>query len=172
MTHLTHEQLIDYMHGAMGPVQDASVYEHLESCEPCRKVYDSELALTDLLRQHAALEEREFPATLKAEIWSRIRAEEPPVWARFASWVRLSFAVPVAAAIALAAYFGTSYPWTPPGPSIEAAYYLQDHAELNSTIPFSDRNAASADLMNATSVDNQQSAVPVSSAEYTADASQ
>ncbi len=172
MTHLSHEQLIDYMHGALGPGQDASVYEHLESCDPCRKQYDSELALTDLLRQEAAREERELPAMLKAEIWSRIRTEEPPAWSRFSSWFRLSFALPVAAALALVAYFGSSYPWSPAGPAIEAAYYLQDHAELNSTVPFSDRNATPTDLINSTSVDNQQSAVPVNSAEYTADASQ
>jgi predicted anti-sigma-YlaC factor YlaD len=172
MMHLTNEQHIDYMHGALGPQQDAAAYEHMETCESCRKEYDAELALTDMLRAQAIREERELPPMLKAQIWSRIRAEQPSAWDRLRSWLRPSIAVPAAAAFALAAYFGTSYLGSQPGPTIEAGYYLQDHAALNNTMPFGDHNAAPAELMNSTSVDNQQSAVPVAPAEYTADVSQ
>ena len=171
MMHLTNEQLIDYLHGALTPEQDADVYEHIESCGQCRAEYDAELALTDILRAHAASEEQELPATLKAEIWSRIRAAEPSIWSRITAWVRPSVAVPVAAAIALAAYFGTSYLGPQGAPSIEAAYYLQDHAALNGTVPFSDQSVNPVEMQNS-AIDNQQSAVQVEPATYTADASQ
>ena len=172
MMHLTNDQLIDYMHGELGPQQDAAVYEHMESCEACRSEYDAELALTELLRAHAREEERELPAMLKAEIWSRVRTGQPSIWSRITSWVRPAVAIPAAAVLALAAYFGTSYLSPQGAPAIEAGYYLQDHAALNGTVPFNDRGSAPADLMNATPVDNEQAAVVVPPAEYTADASQ
>ena len=171
MMHLTNEQLIDYLHGELPPQQDAAVYEHMESCEGCRKEYDAELALTDLLRAHAREEERELPATLKAQIWSRVRTEKPSLRTQIAAWFRPPVAVPVAAALALAAYFGTSNLGTQGAPAIEAGYYLQDHAALNGTVPFNDHGSAPAELMNTSSVENQQTAVAVPPVEYTADAS-
>jgi predicted anti-sigma-YlaC factor YlaD len=170
MIHLTQEQLIDYVHGALSPQIDAAIYEHLEACDQCRFEYDAELALTDLIRTHAAGEERELPPTLKAEIWSRIRSARPSPWSRLVERLRLSVAVPVAAAVAIAAYFGVTYLGPQGAPSIEAAYYLQDHAALNSTIPFSDRAAMPVNLDNSAVLDNQQSAVNVQPATYTADA--
>jgi anti-sigma factor (TIGR02949 family) len=169
--HLTTEKIVDYLHGALSPGEDASVYAHLETCETCRAEYDAEAAVSEMLRAHAAKTEREFPATLKAEIWSRIRSAQPSPWSRFAAWFKPAFAIPVAAAIALAAYFGTTYGTAPGAPSIEAAYYLQDHAALNSTVPFNDRSSVyPTDLENAASVNTQQTAVNIEAASYTADA--
>lgn len=172
--HLKNETIIDYLHGALSPQEDATVLAHIEACEVCRAEFNAEAALTEMLRSYAAQEERELPPTLKAHIWSRIRAAQPSPWDRIAAWLRPAVAVPVAAAIALAAYFGTTY-MTPPGaPSIEAAYYLQDHAALNSTIPFSDRSSITpVDIENGTAIDTtQQTAVNVEAASYTADATQ
>ena len=171
MIHLTNEELIDYMHGELPPARDAAVYEHMESCKECRAAYDAEIAITELLRSNAREEEVEMPATLKAEIWSRVRSAQPSVWSRLAQWFRPAVAVPVAAAIALAAYFGTSYLGPQGAPAIEAGYYLQDHAALNGTVPFNDHSGAPADLMNAAPVDNQQVSVVVPPDEYTADVS-
>ena len=172
MQHLTNETLIDYMHGALKPQDDAAVYAHIESCDACRREYDAELALSDMLRAHAAREERELPATLKAEIWSRIRDAKPSAQSRFFGWFRLSVAVPIAAALALAAYFGTTQ-FGPGAPTIEASYYLQDHAALNGTVPFNDRNSANpVDLEHAAAVDTQQAAVPIEASAYTAYESQ
>jgi anti-sigma factor RsiW len=174
MQHLNHEKLVDYMHGALSPQEDAAVYAHIEACDECRKELEAETALTEMLRSYAVREEREFPSTLKAEIWSRIRAAQPSAWTRLRDWLRPAVAVPVAAAIALAAYFGTTHLNGPGAPSIEAAYYLQDHAALNSTVPFSDRSSISpVDLENGNSVDTtQQTAVRVQEATYTAYANQ
>jgi predicted anti-sigma-YlaC factor YlaD len=174
MQHLNNETLVDYMHGALTPQEDAAVYAHLEACETCRKEFEAEAALTEALRSYATREERELPPTLKAEIWSRIRSAQPSPWTRLRQWLRPAVAVPAAAAIALAAYFGVSYLGPQGAPSIEAAYYLQDHAALNSTVPFSDRSSVSPiNLDNGNGVDTtQQTAVRVETATYTADANQ
>ena len=174
MQHLEYENLVDYMHGALSPQEDAAVYAHLETCGECRKELEAERALSEMLRSYAAREERELPPTLKAEIWSRIRAAQPTPFSRLREWLRPAVAVPVAAAIAVAAYFGTTYLGPQGAPAIEAAYYLQDHAALNSTVPFSDRSSISpVDLENGNSVDTtQQTAVRVESATYTAYANQ
>jgi hypothetical protein len=127
--------------------------------------------MTEMLRTYASNTERELPATLKAQIWSRIRSATPSPWSRFAGWFKPAVAVPVAAALALAAYFGTTYGSSHGAPSIEAAYYLQDHAALNSTVPFNDRSSINpSELENSAAVNTQQTAVNIEAASYTADA--
>ncbi len=169
--HLTAETLIDYLHGALGPSEDAAVYAHIESCPDCSKEFHAETALTETLRAYAAREERELPPTLKAGIWNRIRSAPPSASSRLTAWLRPAFALPIAAAVALAAYFGTAYLGPHGAPVIEASYYLQDHAALNSTVPFNDRNSVNpVDLENAATGDTQQTAVNVEAASYTADA--
>jgi len=166
--HLNNQLLIDYMHAGLDTEQDARVYAHLEACHDCRAEYDAELALTDLLRNYAASDTRELPSSVKAEIWERIRAARPSPWGSWANWLRPAVSLPVAAALALAAYFGTSY-LAPRGTApIDASYYLQDHAALDSTVPFSDRvTASAADLESA--APKAPAAVAVT-ASYTADA--
>lgn len=169
--HITTETIVDYLHGALSPNEDAAVHAHLDACADCRSEYDAEAAMTEVLRAHAAQNEREFPATLKAEIWSRVRSAQPSAWSRLAGWFKPALAVPAAAAIAAAVYFGAGFNGGHGAPSIEAAYYLQDHAALNSTVPFNDRSSVNpADLENAAAVNTQQTAVNVEAASYTADA--
>jgi len=172
MQHLTNDLLLDYVHGELSPADDASVYAHIEQCQPCRMEYEAEDAMGETLRAHAAQEERELPSAVKAEIWERVRAGRPSVWSRTVTWLRPSIAVPVAAALALAAYFGTTQISPQGAPSIEASYYLQDHAAMNSTVPFSDRGSSvnPVDLETAAAVDTQQTAVNVQPASYTAGA--
>jgi predicted anti-sigma-YlaC factor YlaD len=171
MQHLTNENLVDYVHGELSPADDASVYTHIEGCEPCRAEYQAEIALNEALRAHAKQEERELPSAVKAEIWKRVREAEPSVWSRPLQWLRPAVAVPLAAVLALAAYFGTTYIAPHGAPSIEASYYLQDHAAMNGTVPFNDHTSANpVDLENAAAVDTQQTAVNIQAASYTADA--
>jgi hypothetical protein len=124
-----------------------------------------------MLRTHAAAQERELPSSVKAEIWQRVRGAQPSLWSRAFGWARPAVALPIAAAIAVAAYFGTTYLGPQGAPSIEASYYLQDHAAMNSTIPFNDRSSANpSDLESAATADTQQIAVNVPADSYTADA--
>ena len=169
--HPSTDILLDYVHGELSPPEDASVYAHIEQCEACRREYQTEVALGEMLRANAARDERELPPSVKAEIWERVRAGTPSVWSRTVGWFRPALAIPVAAALALAAYFGSGYVNPQAAPAIEASYYLQDHAAMNSTIPFSDRNSVNpVDLENTAAVDTQQTAVNVQAASYTADA--
>lgn len=167
--HLTNETLIDYMHGALTPQEDAAVYAHMETCAVCRAEYDAEVALSEVIREQARREERELPPMLKAELWERIRSAQPSPVQRLVGRIRLGFAIPIAAAIALAAYFGPSLFGAQP-PAIEAAYYLQDHAALNNTVPFNDRTINPVDLETAATITTQQTAVNIDEPTYTADA--
>jgi anti-sigma factor RsiW len=171
MQHLTTETIIDYMHGALSPQEDAAVHAHMESCAACRKEFEAEATLTEMLRSYAAAQERDLPATVKAEVWSRVRSAQASPWS-VRNWLRPLVAVPLAAAIALAAYFGSTRLAPQPGPTIEAAYYLQDHEALNSTIPFSDRASVNPiDVDSSTAIDTtQQKAVTIEATTYTADA--
>lgn len=167
--HLANQTLIDYMHAGLAPEQDAHVYAHLESCAACRADYDAELALTDMLRTYAARETREMPSLVKAEIWERIRSARPSPWRNVADWLRPAVMLPVAAALAVGIYFGTSYLGPHGMAPIDASYYLQDHAAINSTVPFSDRTTTSATDLESSATPKVENAVAVT-ASYTADA--
>jgi len=169
--HLTTEILLDYIHGELSPAQDAATYAHIEQCAGCRSDYQAEVSLGEMLREHAAREERELPSLVKAEIWRRVRADKPQTSNRFTAWMRPAVAIPVAAALALAAYFGSIYVAPHGAPSIEASYYLQDHAAMNTTIPFNDHTSANPAALEAAALaDIRRVAVDVQPAAYTANA--
>ncbi|MGZ3498597.1 MAG: anti-sigma factor family protein [Vulcanimicrobiaceae bacterium] len=171
MQHLKTETLIDYIHDALEPDEDAFVHAHLDDCAQCRDEYAAEVALTELLKKQAALEEREMPSSIKAAIWDEIRNARPSPVRRLFAFLRPAVALPVAAAIVLAAYFGLHSHQGAAPPTIDAAYLLQDHAAMNSTVPFDDRNGANPATLDgeyANSTDEAAVAVP---AIYTADAS-
>ena len=172
--HLTAEQLVDYLHNALSPGEDASIHAHLDDCARCRDEYAAEVSLTESLRKQALLEEREMPGAVKAAIWSEIRSARPSPMSRLAAFWRPAVALPLAAALALAVYFGPGMlnRQTAVGPSIEAAYYLQDHAALNNTVPFGDRTGANpAALENPSPAFADQTTVNAQPARYMADAS-
>ncbi|HEY8296630.1 MAG TPA: anti-sigma factor [Candidatus Baltobacteraceae bacterium] len=171
MQHATTDQLIDYIHGALAPEEDAFVHTHIDTCGACREEYASEVSLTELLRTHAAAEEREMPSTIKAAIWQQIRDAAPSPAQRVIAWMRPAIALPIAAAIVLAAYFGLHTQPVSAAPMIDAAYLLQDHAAMNSTVPFGDRTGANpATLEGQSSASGDQTAVNVEPVAYTADA--
>ena len=172
--HLTPEQLMDYLHSALSPGEDASIHAHLADCAHCRDEYAAEVSLTESLRKQAVLEERELPGGVKAAIWNEIRSARPSPAARLAALWRPALALPLAAALALAVYFGSGvlHRQTPAGTTIEAAYYLQDHAALNNTVPFGDHTGANpAALENPSAAFADQTIVNVGAAAYVADAS-
>lgn len=148
MTHTTTEQLIDYIHGALGSEDDARVYAHITSCEGCGGEYRAEVALSEAIRSGAAAEELEFPSMIKANVWQAIRSEQPT----FAQRLRAAFlpasAIPLAAAIALMVYFNASH--GAKAPMIEAAFYLDEHAAHQVEIPLVDRSTGASSQLERT----------------------
>jgi anti-sigma factor RsiW len=152
MTHPSAENLTDYLHHALAPEDDALIHTHLETCASCRADYQHEARLTEILRAHARKQERELPAGVVARIWDKVETggARPSFWESLHALLRPAIAVSVAAAIVLAAYFGPVY-WkarTASPPSIDAMYYLQDHATMTGTLPFADSAVMPASLQN------------------------
>lgn len=171
MEHITTDQLIDYIHGALAPGDDALVHTHLEGCAPCRDEYALEVRLTEMLRDQVSRETFEMPSAIKAHLWQSIRASKPSWATALQTWLRPVYALPVAAAIIVAALLPTYLGHHETAPLIDAAYYLQDHAAMNGSVPFADRSGATPTEFEAGS-NADQTAVSVVPVVYTADASQ
>jgi anti-sigma factor RsiW len=143
--HATTEQLVDYLHGELDPDRDAALLQHLEACPQCRAAYESEAGLTAALRRYAAMSERELPSGVAARIWDAVDA--PPAPSPFAFWMRPVATIPAAAVLVLAILFGVSHVALQ-RPAIDAAYYIDDHAALLGTVPFSETSVVPASLAN------------------------
>lgn len=141
--HLNEEQLTDYLRGALAPEEDASVHAHLAACAACTRAYEREARLVDALRTHARTTERPFPEGVRAGVRARVAAfGRQSFWERLRGLLRPAVLLP-AAAIAAAAIFVLPHFIQPqPAPRIAAGYYLEDHAELNGTMPFADGSTA------------------------------
>ena len=126
--HYDRDTLIDYLHRELAPEADAAVFEHLEACPACRALHDDEASFGEALRSFVSAGELELPSMVKARVWDQIRNERPSWVQRLRAWGP-AIAVPVAAAVALAAYIGTpvlrSGQNAPAG--VAAAYYLDEH---------------------------------------------
>ncbi len=141
--HLSTEALIDYIHGALAPEADAGVFQHLASCAACRAEYESEVGLGEALRASARAQEVEFPSIVAARVWEEIRNARPGPFAGLAALLRPVIAVPLAVAILLGGYFAT--PLGRPGApqrTIDATYYLEQHAGQAESDPLSERGSA------------------------------
>jgi anti-sigma factor RsiW len=146
--HVTPEMLIDYMRGELPEHEDAATHAHISGCSQCAEAHESETALTDLLREHARSEERELPAGMLSRIQLAIAAERKPTWWDvLMGYLRPAIAIPVAAGLILGAVFGlASRHSAAQATTIDAAYYLDDHAALAPTTPFQDGCAVPATL--------------------------
>jgi predicted anti-sigma-YlaC factor YlaD len=142
MTHYNADTLDDYLHGAFGPERDATIHAHLEACADCRALYDEAAGVRDWLRAAARAEEREFPSMIKARVWEAVRAMPVPL--SFADRMRAlwrpAYAVPLAAALAVAVYLGVPNVRGSNQPAgVAATYLLEEHAALASDNPLADR---------------------------------
>jgi anti-sigma factor RsiW len=149
--HIELDKLIDYLHHELPPGDDAAVMSHLATCAACRALSEEQAHLTEALRSYARSTERELPAGVVARIWDAVETQRAgPAWRRrIAAWLRPVVAIPLAAAFALLLYVGVVQPrLNPTGAVISAAYYLDDHAALTSTVPFSQGNVVPASLEN------------------------
>ena len=142
-SHTTTAQLIDYIHGALGPEDDAQVYAHISACEGCRADYRAEVTLSETLRAAARSGMLDFPSTIKANVWQAVRNERPRGLARWGAVLWPVAALPVAAAIALLFSSG-GHGLGPAQPSIAATFYLEEHAAHQAEIPLTDRSASQA----------------------------
>ncbi|MHB8148295.1 MAG: anti-sigma factor family protein [Vulcanimicrobiaceae bacterium] len=162
--HFNDNDFIDYLHGELSPGRDAAMLAHLDACATCRSAYDEEARLGEMLRAHATRSERELPYGLTADVWKRIEREsESPQWAkRLLALLRPAIAIPVAAAVVLAAYFGvTTLERGPARPSIDAAYYLNDHAALTRTVPFSEGGSVVPSTLASDTIATDQQAIAI-----------
>jgi anti-sigma factor RsiW len=143
--HPTTEQLIDYIHGALTPADDAAVHAHLSTCSHCRREYQAETQLSELLRAEAAARTRELPASVRAGIWAAVRRPEPAPWSWLGAVLRPAFAIPAIAVLVIATYAVTplGHP-RPTGPTVDVSYYLEQHAAQALQVPLSDRSAPNA----------------------------
>ena len=156
-THPNQELLIDYLHGELAPGEDAALLLHLDSCAACRASYHDEIELSESLQAYARASERELPAGVRNSIWAAIEAgESAPSWSqRVVAWLNPAVAVPVAAALVLAAFIGygsSAHRAT----TIDATYYLDDHAAVTSAVPFSEGNTVPAALYSTENADGAQ----------------
>ncbi|GAC1416564.1 MAG: hypothetical protein NVSMB5_06780 [Candidatus Velthaea sp.] len=147
MKHYTEDILIDYMHGEVSPAEDARIHTHLAGCDDCRAHYDAQASIGDLLRATARADEREFPSLIKARVWEAIRVQEPTVADRVRAFLRPAIALPVAAALAVAAYFGVPALHSNganSAPTVAAAFYLEEHAAEGQQNPLADHTNINA----------------------------
>lgn len=147
--HTTTEAIIDYLHRELSPEEDAALLVHLGSCPECSATYEEQARLSESLRAYSRASERELPQGVVARIWDAVEAQQarPTFVQRIAAAFRPAIAVPIAAVLVVGAYFGyTATHHTPSIVTIDAAYYLRDHASLNSTMPFGESQVEPASL--------------------------
>jgi anti-sigma factor RsiW len=152
--HLNQELLIDYLHGELAPGEDAALQLHLESCTACRARYQEEVELSESLRSYAHATERELPAGVRNAVWAAIESGEraPSLVARMSAWLRPAVALPIAAALVLAAFLGFNAN-AHHGTTIDATYYLDDHAAVTSAVPFNEGSTVPAALYTTENAD-------------------
>ncbi|HUA07914.1 MAG TPA: zf-HC2 domain-containing protein [Candidatus Acidoferrales bacterium] len=148
--HPTQELLIDYLHGELAPGEDAALLQHLNGCAECRTRYEDEAALSEMLVRYARATECELPAGVRASILDAVEAKP-----RVTPWWRPAISLPIAAALALAVFAGysTSHHRVT---TIDAAYYLDDHAALTTAVTQSEGNTVPAALYRTENADGAQ----------------
>jgi anti-sigma factor RsiW len=139
-THPSIEEIVDYLHGELLAPREAAVHAHILSCPVCAQARADEASLTDALRAHVRAAERELPPSVIANIRAAVAQQaKPSLWDRLRLTLRPAVVLPSAAAIAAALYFGfTAMHGTARATTIQPAYYVENHAALTATTPFSE----------------------------------
>ncbi len=156
--HPTEEQIVDYLHGELAPGADAALLLHLEDCAQCRSDYGAQARISELLRDYAVASERDFPLGMSERIRNAIESVPGPSWdQRVRALLRPVMVIPVAAAFAIAAFLGHGVTLRHGATTIiDAAYYLDDHAALTSTVPFGEGTVVPSTLYTGQSASDQQ----------------
>jgi anti-sigma factor RsiW len=138
MKHYDLDILEDYLHGELDEARDAAVHAHLDACTACRADFDQLASVRDWVRAAALAEERELPSLVKARVWETIRTQPATPMTRLrAAWAPW-LAVPAAAAIAFAAYFGLPSLHAAPPIGVAASDLLLEHAAQMADNPLAD----------------------------------
>jgi anti-sigma factor RsiW len=158
--HVNPERLVEYLHGELPPGEDADVHAHLAGCAECTAAYEAEAALTDLIRRHARAEERELPPGIVASIREAVAAAPEPWWARFAASLRpVAIGSAIAAGILVGAFLSLrTWHSHAQASTIDAAYYLDDHAAMAASTPFDEGSVVPASLSEGTTESQEQPA--------------
>lgn len=140
-THPSIEQIVDYLHGEVAPAEDAAIHAHLAACPECEERRVHEVAITEALRAHAQVTERELPTTVLRNIrQSLARPSSPSLVERIAAAFRPIVLFPAAAVVAAVLFVGVDV-WRNHAASvttIDAASYVQNHTAMAATAPFGD----------------------------------
>lgn len=149
--HPSLERIVDYVHHELSESEDARLFEHFAACLPCRTEYEAELRLTATLRAAAAAETLALPPAVKARIWESVRTAQPRGWRAF---LRPLVALPVAAALAVGAFFATQSAGGPGvRPVVGAQWYFDVHsAATRQENPLADRSAPLLNTIEASDV--------------------
>ncbi len=151
--HLSPGDIVDYLHHELDAEADARALAHLEHCPSCAAEYEAQAHLNDALRVYARASERELPQGVVHRIWDAVERENarPGLAALVRALLRPAVAFPAAAALALALAIVIGFAIIPhaTAPTIDAAYYLDDHAALTGTVPFGDRAVLPSTLEHA-----------------------
>lgn len=151
--HLSTDQLVDFVHGELGPQDDVLAHAHLTSCPACRAEADAERTLVEYLRAAAVAEEREMPSTINAAIWAQVRAAKPGPLAALAAFFRPAIALPLAALLLIGGYFASPLAHRGAPPTIAASYYLQAHAAQSAQNPLAEHAPGAVYEASATASD-------------------
>jgi len=147
-THPSIEQIVDHLRRELPASDDAAVQTHLAGCVLCQERRNEEVALTQALRAYAAARERDLPQSVAAGIRNAAAQRESAESGGFLRRLfRPAFVLPVAAAAAIAIYFGLNgrhYPAQ--STAVEASFYVDNHAAAAAAVPFSDGEPIPATL--------------------------
>ncbi|MGA2759162.1 MAG: zf-HC2 domain-containing protein [Candidatus Cybelea sp.] len=147
--HLTPDEIVDYLHGELPAARSAAVAAHIAACPECADARDAEASLTKVLRAHALAQERELPAAVVSRIWEQVRNRPPSLWEQLSAALRPAIAVPVAIAIAAFLFFSFKVAHGPAhAATIDAAYYVENHATLDVATPLSEDDPIPQTLAN------------------------
>ncbi len=158
--HVPPEILVEYLHGELPAGEDAAVHAHLAECRECSDAYESEASLTELIRGHYRAQERDLPQGVVVCIRDAVAASHVPWWRRLTDSLR---PLAVGTAIAAGLLFGTflslrGWHSHAQASTIDAAYYLDDHSSLATTMPFGEGTAFPETLSNGTTESEEQPA--------------
>lgn len=141
--HVNSDTLIDYLHHELSPGEDAEVLAHLQNCEACTQELNIEASITDRLRATARATQLEIPAGMRGAIMARIADCRRTPWESLRAWTRPLIVVPVAAALATAAFFlGPARLSQSHATRVPVSYYLQQYAAHAQQNPLADRGVA------------------------------